>query len=84
MDVLGRPTGGIMKKPGTLKYRCRRCGEENNSWHVPDLPLALMHIINGNPLPEDWGPANPKLLTTHSCKDGHQGIADIIGGTIDP
>jgi hypothetical protein len=73
-----------MKKQGTLKYRCRRCGEENNSWHVPDLPLALMRIIHGSPLPEDWGPANPKMLTLHSCKDGHQGIAHLIGGTIDP
>jgi N6-adenosine-specific RNA methylase IME4 len=47
------------------------------------LPVGGLSAVS-NPLPEDWGPANPKLLTTHSCKDGHQGIADIIGGTIDP
>lgn len=69
-------------KGGMLRYRCRMCGEEYENKHVPDVSLAISHIVYGwdNPWPQSgiWA----ALVEPHYHKDGY-GVADLIGGRED-
>lgn len=70
-------------KGGTLQYKCRKCGEIDESYHVPRLLLTLIRIRIGLPGSDDKTDLLGSALTDtaiHTCKKGHIGIADLIGG----
>lgn len=72
----------MSNKDGMLRYKCRMCGEEYESVHVPDVSLAVLHIIHDWPSPWPLSGIWPSLIETHYHKDG-TGVADLVGGTCD-
>lgn len=62
-----------MNKPGTIIYKCRRCGDLEKSTHVPNVDRAVTLMVNGIEMPKDWGPLHPKMTSIHSCKMGTLG-----------
>lgn len=64
---------------GRLLYRCRLCGQTEESWGVPDLSIALSCIATDCPTPPKWG-LTPKLQGVHFCGNGRLGITDLLGG----
>lgn len=69
---------------GRLLYKCRLCGEIVDNIHVPDVSLAVVLLeVRGNLYDMDWG-GTATTTTTHRCKNGDIGIADLIGGREDP
>lgn len=72
-----------MNSPGTIIYKCRRCGDLEKSTHVPNIDKAVILMIKGIEMPKDWGPLSPKMISIHSCADGNIGVCDLIGGERD-
>jgi hypothetical protein len=71
---------------GPLLYRCRLCDEVYPAYHVPNITVALAHLIHGADTPESWGPRRPALLNVHACKgEGNTrlGVSDLVGGRSD-
>ena len=67
---------------GNLVYKCRNCGETYSNCHAPNLSLALSCIMIDGVTPKQWGiPAT--MIDIHSCKNGEEGIADLVGGIPD-
>lgn len=58
-----------------LEYKCRHCNEVFNSVRVTEDKAALDFedlIFNGK---------TARLFDTHTCKDGHTGLADLTSST---
>lgn len=78
----------MTSKGGVLIYRCRRCGEEVQNTHIPNLRLGVVSIA-GNFWPADlWGGPAPRLVDLHVfCRDqfgvAGVGVTDLIGGQED-
>jgi hypothetical protein len=70
-------------KGGLIVYKCRRCGKENKSLHVPDATLALITLIHGWEFPKEWGCMIPALFDICHCDDGNMGVSDLIGVDLD-
>lgn len=64
---------------GFLVYKCRKCGKEIKSVHVPDGAIALSVIMFDNPTPKSWGVMVAGKTDVHSCGDGSLGVGDLIG-----
>ena len=80
-------------KGGVLIYRCRNCKKEYESYHVPDIQLAMIAIIN------NWDGTNQintkdgydwlqefkgdDMTETHNCNKSEYGVADLIKGVED-
>jgi hypothetical protein len=64
-----------------FEYRCLRCGDiYRNPCCSPDLARRIlseitMHGVGGD---ENKG-GRVHIHTTHGCKDGGEGLADLIG-----
>lgn len=71
------------KRGGLLIYKCRRCGQETDTDHVPDLVMALVSICMNDKTPKEWGVALHSM-SVHWCSDGSLGVSDLQGGTFDP
>lgn len=74
-----------MNDPGTLEYKCRRCGKVVRKAHVPDLQHSVNALLVCGSL-RDLYPGGILVRLTdshHCCEDGGIGIADFIGGTPD-
>lgn len=71
-----------MAKPGMLIYKCRRCGQTEESTHVPDTEAALVCLVVNGTTPQKWGPA-AAVLDLHVCGPGVRGVLDIIGARDD-
>ena len=68
---------------GLLEYQCRRCGEIKKSTHAPNCLITLILLSNEEELPREWGGLPVRSTNTCHCKDGHIGISDLIGATLD-
>ena len=71
-----------MNNGGSLKYKCRRCGEIGGSVHVPNYLLALSSINTNGRTPREWG-MQMGITDIHACGDGNLGISDLIGAELD-
>jgi hypothetical protein len=65
---------------GKLVYKCRRCGAEDRSTHVPNIISALFNIMYSGKTPIDWGHPQSKMTDVHQCVLGTYGVSDLIGG----
>lgn len=70
-----------MNKPGSLIYKCRRCGEFFYGVHAPDVFLCLINLMTGTEQPWSGNPVTKDSL--HSCRPGIMGIGDVIGAVED-
>ena len=64
---------------GSIRYRCRRCGEEFADGTVPDLGLAMGTLVTETSFPAGWRHP-PGVETIHECSPGKWGRADWWGG----
>lgn len=64
----------------TIQYKCRRCGDIQGGicGSVDTCKNAIMYIaVNGEPCRGLGGTV--WLTNIHHCRDGGQGISDIVG-----
>jgi hypothetical protein len=65
---------------GGLIYKCRLCGKLHNPTAVPDVLVALVSVVVGKPIPEDWEAGKDiNVLNLHPCGDGNTGLSDLVG-----
>lgn len=73
-----------MADGGVLIYKCRLCGQEDRSVHVPNTLTAICCIINGTPFPRAWGGSPLSLTSVHAtCQAGTWGVTDLVGAIDD-
>lgn len=68
-----------MNDTGRLIYKCRRCGELDNSTGVPSGLGALIDIECNGRTRKEWGAISATMTNIYNCKDGGLGISDLIG-----
>jgi len=68
------------REDGDFLYKCRRCGEIDDSTHSPCLVTDLIFLTLDNTTHSKGIPVH--MLGIHNCKDGHVGISDLIGGKL--
>lgn len=72
-----------VSRGGTIKYKCRGCGEVYTRAHAPDVPHALQcAIFDFMETPRDWG-MSISAVDVHHCGRRSWGVADLVGGQID-
>ncbi len=69
-------------KGGHLLYKCRKCGNVQEGFHVPDVRTALISIAHTGEYGRELGTFIAYPTELHDCpRDrGGWGIADLIGG----
>jgi hypothetical protein len=70
----------IMNQPGTLLYKCRRCGDIDRSLHSPNITMS---VIIAMARIKDPTREPVKEWITHICPDGSLGVCDLIGAELD-
>jgi len=70
-------------KPGSLAYKCRRCGAIFHPVHTPDGRRSLDRALFGTPLPSGWFGTPPSVTEIHYCSEDALGVADLIGADFD-
>ena len=71
-----------MKQSGKLLYKCRLCGEIDDSLHCPNVDQAVIEIALYGEVRNTMGIISTMVTTHAACKLGI-GIADCIGGIHD-
>lgn len=71
----------MIRQPGVILYRCRRCEGLDSSLHTPDIDTSILAAVSTGRDP--YGPTQP-LVGWHRCADGAMGVTDLIGGVPDP
>ena len=70
-------------KTASFHYRCERCGGEEFNPHTSERNAfySLMEIVNGGNTFRNslMGNAMVTERSLHSCKDGGQGISNLVG-----
>jgi hypothetical protein len=69
------------KYAGILEYKCRRCSKLTRENRSPDCMASMIAIFTNNPSP--FMGVSPNMQEIHFCADGHMGVADLIGVSLD-
>lgn len=64
---------------GFITYKCRRCGKTIRDRHTPNGIITLNAIIEGLPLPRQWGVHQISTIIVHVCDDDNLGVCDLSG-----
>jgi len=65
--------------PGTLVYKCKKCGELVRGKHTVDLWDECYALANGRTFDNKY----ISNIETHICIDGSVGIIELVGGIPD-
>ena len=73
---------GEKMKTAKFQYKCRLCGaiEENPCTSEDNAWITLISLLHGHDISQlKFVGMTPKMQTTHLCKEGSHGVADLIG-----
>ena len=70
-----------MTKAATFQYQRRRCGQvfDGKSSGKPFVSQMLLTAVINTVLSKGKNLNEPPMLQVHSCNDGGEGVADLIG-----
>ena len=65
----------------SFEYKCRRCGRIEENPHASNelCERGLIGVVTNEGKPYAMPGGVISMVTTHSCKDGGMGVADLIG-----
>jgi hypothetical protein len=68
-------------KTATIQYKCRRCDAlfDSVSANKQTIKTALSKAVLDNVFEQGHSNGTPAMLTIHSCNDGGEGVADLVG-----